>query len=131
MTTEQLKDWLKGKTDTGQGIQVGSIDGNAEKCIGVYLRETSGGQRVCLGGPVQTLTQTMRVAILVHWTRSAVQAEAKAREVWSLLYGLTGTDMAGAWVYCADPGAGPIPVGRDQRGVFEYVVRAELIYKKE
>lgn len=131
MTTEQLKDWLKSRTDVGQGIQVGSINGNAEKCLGIYLREASGGQRVCLGGAAQTLTGRLRATVLVHWTKSAVQAEAKAREIWALLYGLTDTDMAGALVYYVDPGAAPIPLGRDPRGIFEFAVRVELTYKKE
>lgn len=131
MTTEQLKNWLKARTDVGEGIQVGSINGNAARCLGVYLRESSGPARVCLGGPEQTRTDRLRATILVHWTKSAVQAEAKAREVWGLFYGLAGVEMAGAWVYSADPGAGPIPLGRDERGVFELAVRVELIYKKE
>ncbi len=131
MRTEQVKNWLKEKTSVGQGIYVGTIDGNAEKCLGVYLQKRSGPARICLGGPSQTKTDELQATILVHWGKSSVQAEAKACDIWQLFYGLTDTIMGGTRVYYADPGAGPIPVGRDERGVFEYVVNVRLIYKKE
>ncbi len=131
MRTEQVKNWLKGKTDVGQGIYVGTIDGNTEKCLGVYLQKRSGPARICLGGPKQTKTDELAVTVLVHWGKSSVQAETKACAIWKLFYGLTDTIMDGSWVCYADPGAGPIPLGRDERGVFEYVVNVRLIYKKE
>ena len=126
MTTEQLKNWLKTKIDVGEGIRIGSIDGNASRFIGVYRKEVSGGARICLGGTQQTLSRVMRVDILVHWTASAVQAEEKAHEVWQLFYGLTNADMDGATVYCADPGASPIPLGKDENGIHEFSVQVTL-----
>ena len=131
MRTEQVKNWLKTKIDVGQGIYVGTIDGNMEKCLGVYLQKRSGPARICLGGPSQTKTDELQTAILVHWGKSSVQAEAKACEVWQLFYGLTDTIMGGTQVYCADPGAAPVPVGRDEKGIFEYVVNVRLTYEKE
>lgn len=132
MRTEQVKNWLKQQlSDVGQGIYVGTIDGNAEKCLGVYLQKRSGAARICLGGPTQTKTAELWVTVLVHWGKSSVQAEAKACAIWQLFYGLTDTVMDGAQVYYADPGAEPVPVGRDEKGIFEYVVNVRLIYKKE
>lgn len=132
MRIDQVKNWLKQQlSDVGQGIYVGTIDGNAEKCLGVYRQKQSGPARICLGGPEQTKTDQLRVSILVHWGNSSVQAEEKACSVWQLFYGLTDTIMDGTRVCYADPGAGPIPLGRDERGVFEYVVEIRLIYEKE
>ena len=131
MRTEQVKNWLKGQTDVGQGIYVGTIDGNAEKCLGVYRQKRSGAARICLGGATQTKTDELLVSILVHWGKSAVEAEDKAQEIWQLFYGLTDTGMDGGRVCYADPGACPIPVGKDERGVFEYVIEVRLIYEKE
>ena len=128
--TEQLKNWLKSKIDVGEGIRIGSIDGNAKQFIGVYRKEVAGGARICLGGAAQTLTETFRADILVHWSQSAVQAEQKAYEVWQLFYGLTNTDMDGAAVYCADAGASPIPLGRDEKGIHEFCIRVTLTCKR-
>lgn len=131
MRTEQVKNWLKTKIDVGQGIYVGTIDGNAERGIGVYLQKHSGPARICLGGPAQTKTGELLVTILVHWGKSSVQAETKASDVWQLFYGLTDVIMDGTRVCYTDPGAGPVPLGRDEKGIFEYVVNVKLIYSKE
>ena len=131
MTCTQLKDWLKSRIDVGEGISLGSIDGNKEHCIGVYPKNGSGPARVCIGGPEMTLTGELRADLLIHWGRSEPEAEDKAREVWGLFYGLTGCEMAGAWVYYADPGAQPVPLGRDVRGVYEFAVHLKLTTRKE
>ena len=89
MTCTQLKDWLKSRIDVGGGISLGSIDGNKERCIGVYLKNGSGPARVCIGGPEMTLTETLQADLLIHWGRAEPEAEAKAREVWGLFYGGT------------------------------------------
>ena len=130
MTTEQLKNWLKGQMDVGEGIRIGSIDGNASRFIGVYPKEVPGGARICLGGAAQPLTETFRADILVHWTQSAVQAEQKAQEVWRVFYGLTDTHMDGAAICCADAGASPIPLGRDEKGIHEFCIRVTLTCKR-
>lgn len=131
MNGAQLKDWLKARTDVGEGIQVGSINGNAGHCIGVYPKDSPGPARVCIGGAETTLTQTLHATLLIHWGKAEPEAEAKAREVWGLFYGLAGCVMSGARVFCADPGAAPIPLGRDARGVFEFAVQLTLIAEKE
>ena len=89
MTTEGLKDWLKQKIDVGQGIRVGSIDGNADQCVGVYPGKISGKQNIALGGKAQTMVQYGATEILVHWSKSAVEAEKKAMDVWRLFWGWT------------------------------------------
>lgn len=131
MTLENLKNWIKEHTDVGGGIQMGSIDGNKEHFIGVYPGKPPAMQRVCLGGPETTLTGEMYATVLVHWGKSMREAQAKADEVYGLFYALGACEMDGAQVYAADPGGGPVPVGRDQRGIFEFVINLKIICKKE
>ena len=50
MMLERLKNYIKANTDVGEGIQLGGIDGNTEKYIGVYPGKPPAAQRVCLGG---------------------------------------------------------------------------------
>ena len=110
---------------------MGGIDGNADRFIGVFRKEMPGGYRICLGGEEQTLTQQLRAEILVHWTASATQAEEKAQAIRKLFSSLCCEDMDGALVYHADPGAGPVPWGKDRRGVVEYMIRVTLTSRKE
>lgn len=67
MMLEQLKNYIKANTDVGEGIQLGGIDGNTEKCIGVYPGKPPAAQRVCLGGAEQTRAGEFYAAVLVHW----------------------------------------------------------------
>lgn len=74
---------------------------------------------------------TMSVRLLLRWGKSQPAAEAKARCLWSLFYGLAGVDMDGAAVSFADPGAAPVSIGKGSDGVFEYVINLNITYRKE
>lgn len=130
MTLENLKNWIKAHTDVGDGIQLGGIDGNRGRFIGVYPSKNSTPQRICLGGAAATLADELQAVLLVHWTKSLVQAEAKAKEIAALFYGLEETSMDGAWVYTAEASR-PIWAGKDSSGVCEFVINVKLTYKKE
>ena len=54
-----------------------------------------------------------------------------ADALWALFYGLMGAEMSGAAVYLADPGTGPVPLGRGTDGVFEYAINLTMTCKKE
>ncbi len=132
MTTEQLKNWIKWQDAEFSGcIQLGGVNGNAERFLGVYPSGGGGKQHIAIGGPSCTTYGTMSARLLLRWGKSQPEAEAKAKALWSLFYGLTRTDMDGAAVACVDPGAGPVPLGRGADGVFEYNINLTITYKKE
>ena len=76
MMLEQLKNYIKANTDVGEGIQLGGIDGNTEKYIGVYPGKPPAAQRVCLGGAEQTRAGEFYATVLVHWGRNMRSAQA-------------------------------------------------------
>ncbi|MDD4849663.1 MAG: hypothetical protein PHO10_03065 [Gemmiger sp.] len=126
MRTEQLRNWMRGKLDCGEGITLGGIDANREYCLGICLAAGDGGRR-CLGGAENTRCRPFYAEVVVHWGRDAARAEAKARAVWALFDGLTDTVMNGARVVFADPGA-ITPRQRDGRGICEFVMRLTVWY---
>lgn len=131
MTLENLKNYLKEKTDVGDGIALGAINGNQERFLGVYPGKPPDKQRICLGGPEQTLTEELYATILIHWGNSMAAAMSKAQQVWQLFYAVGSCTMDGATVYAVEPGGGPVPVGRDDRGIFEFVINLKIIFAKE
>lgn len=132
MTTEQLKNWIKAQDPDYTGrIQLGGVDGNAERFLGVYPSPNQGPAHIAIGGPSCTSYDTLHARLLLRWGKSQPEAEAKANALWNLFYGLAGTEMDGAAVACADPGAAPVPLGRCPDGMFEYVINLKLICKKE
>jgi hypothetical protein len=132
LTLEQVKDWLKSQdTSLNNCIAVGSIDGNKEKFVGVYALKPSGNtQRICIGGADQTRYQSRGISLLIHWTKSAVEAESKASAIYSLFYGLSNMAMGTTNVISADPGQAPIPVGKDSQGFCEYVIQIKILYER-
>ena len=131
MTLQNLLNYLKANTDVGAGIALGAIDGNTERYIGVYPGKPPAVQHVCLGGPEQTTTTELYATLLIHWGKSMAEALAKAQAVWSLFYAKSNTQMDDAAVCAVEPGAGPVPVGRDDRGVCEFVINLKITCKKE
>lgn len=132
LTLEQVRDWLKGQDpELNDCIAVGIIDGNKEKYVGVYpLKLPGSSQRICIGGVNQTRYQQSSVSILLHWTKDAVEAAAKAAAMYGLFYGLTGVAMGTTSIISADPGPAPIPVGKDVRGICEYVIQINFICER-
>lgn len=131
MTAEKLKNWIKAQdSDFAECIQLGGVDGNAERFLGIYPVQRQGPAPIAIGGPACTTYDTFAARLLLRWGKSQPAAEAKARALWGLFYGLTGVQMDGAGVAYADPSAAPVHLGKDAQGVFEYVINLKLIYKK-
>ncbi len=131
MTLEHLKNYLKEQTDVGDGIAVGAIDGNRDRFLGVYPGQPPAVQHVCLGGSEQTTTAELYAVLLVHWGKSMPVAMAKAQQVWALFYAKGRCTMDGATVYAVEPGGGPVPIGRDDRGICEFVINLKITCAKE
>lgn len=129
MTNQNIVNWLKAKTEIGDGIAVGTIDESKPRFIGVYDPRSTNKQRICIGGKSATKYQIKKAVILIHWTNNPTEAEAKAREVSELLHGLTDIDMDGVKVIASDA-SHPVWAGRDVKGVCEYVVNVKIEYER-
>lgn len=130
MTLSDIVKWIKANVSVGDGISAGRINKDKERYIGVYNRRQSGGQRICIGGAANTRYQRKDISILIHWGKSPAAAEAKAQEVYGVLYGRSRITMGDTEVVSVDPGADPIPVGVDEHGIYEYVIEASIIWRK-
>lgn len=132
MITERLKNWIKAQDPDYAGrIQLGGVDGNAERFLGIYPSPNQGPAHIAIGGPSCTSYDALSTRLLLRWGKIQPVAETKANTLWGLFYGLAGANMDGATVAYADPGAAPVPLGRGPDGVFEYVINLKLIYMKE
>ncbi len=129
MTLAEVRDWLKTKISCPQWY-IGQIDGNKEQCIGIY-NTTGAAPRMAIGGLENTSTWVKAVSILVHWGKNANLAEQKAQEVFAALRGVTGAIIGGRRVVMFQmPQAGPVNVGTDDYGIYEYVINAYIIYER-
>ena len=112
-----------------EDVYAGTIDGNLDKCIGVYSSKTSKPQRICIGGKACTKTLEKHISVLIHWTDNPTQAEIKAQSVLDILSDIRSYavgDLTVRYLECKEP----VSVGRDERGVCEYVIEAAVYYER-
>lgn len=113
-----------------EDVYAGNIDANKVCCLGVYNAKTNGVKRICLGGKSCTRTLEKRFSILIHWTDNPTTAEKKALEVSDFLADIKGYECNGFTVKFII-GNEPVPVGRDERGICEYVIEGKIYYERK
>lgn len=107
-----------------EDITAGTIDNALENTIGVYQREEFV-PRECVG--TESSYETSKVRLLLRWGKNPTTAEAKAAELGELIQALRDTDTTAHTIKFADVKA-VRAIGKDEKGVCEYVVDADIIY---
>lgn len=111
-------------------IYAGDINANLERSIGVYNAKRGGIHKICIGGKACTKTLEKKVSILIHWTDNPTLAEQEAERILDLLTDIRqyeAGDFIVRFFKCDDP----VPVGKDDRGVYEYVIEAIVYYERK
>lgn len=107
-----------------EDITSGTIDNALENTIGVYQREEFV-PRECVG--TESSYETSKVRLLLRWGKNPTTAETKAAELGELIQALRDTDTTAHTIKFADVKA-VRAIGKDEKGVCEYVVDADIIY---
>ncbi len=103
------------------------IDASLDKAIGIYQRDGFV-SRECIGG--DSSYQTVKIRILVRWSDSPAKAEKKAFEIAEMFEEFKNIETAKHIIKFADVKA-VRSIGKDEKGVCEYVADADLIYIKK
>lgn len=109
-----------------EAVTAGCIDEALDETVGVYRREGFD-PRECIGA--ESSFQTARLRLLLRWGTNPSLAEAKAAELGGLLSALRNRPATEHTVKFADVKA-IRSIGRDERGVCEYAVDADIIYSE-
>lgn len=113
-----------------ENVYAGNIDGNLDSCIGVYNAKTAEDQCICIGGKACTKTKEKHISILIHHTDNPTLAEERAEEILDKLSDIREYKIEHFKVHflkCKKP----VPIGRDERGVCEYVIETTVYYESE
>lgn len=111
-------------------IYAGDINANLERSIGVYNAKRGGIYKICIGGKACTKTLEKKISILIHWTDNPTFAEQEAERILDLLTDIRqyeAGDFIVRFLKCDDP----VSVGKDDRGVYEYVIEAIVYYERK
>lgn len=109
-----------------EDITAGCIDASLDNTIGVYQRDGFT-PRECIG--TESSYETARLRLLIRWGKNPTEAEAEAAELGGIIQALrdmpTDTHIIKFAVVKAVRS-----IGKDEKGVCEYVVDADLIYSE-
>lgn len=123
----EFKDYLK-TLNVATHYSVGKIDNSKERSLGVYgdsstRRVESIGQNSSYG--------TMRIRLLLHWNKSAVETEESARDLFEKIRYITDLDLDTEYIEYLDLDYdSPIFVGSDDNGIYEYVISGVIYYRR-
>ena len=123
LTLLEIADMLADILDFGD-ITAGCIDGALEQTIGVYQRSEFM-PRECIG--TEPSYETAKIRLLVRWGKNPTQSEAKAAEIGGLVQALRDMPTAAHTIKFADMRA-VRSIGKDEKGICEYVIDADMIY---
>ena len=113
-------------------VYIGKLDNKKERSIGVYGRQTNGQPFIALGGLPCTTYAVRPISLLVHWTKQKTESEAAAYQLFEQLMAVTSLDLGGIPVnYLRMMVPEPQDVGTDDGGVYEYVIRPDLVYERK
>ncbi len=110
-----------------EDITAGTIDNSLSETISVYQRDEFV-PRECVG--TESSYETSKVRLLLRWSKNPTTAEAKAAELAELVQALRDMPTASHIIKFADVKA-VRAIGKDEKGVCEYVVDADIIYTRK
>lgn len=109
-----------------ESIRAGSIETSLTECIGVYQRDGFV-PRECIG--TVSSYEVSKLRILIHWGTNPTQAESKATEVAELIRSFRETECSAHIIKFSDVKA-VRAIGKDEKGICEYVVDADITYSE-
>ena len=131
MRLSAVRDYVAGLGIT-EKVYIGKLDTKENQSRGVYSRETSGMPNMPIGGIDLSTYEVKPVSLLVHWNRSKNESENTAYRLFGILIkadNLTIDNKPVAYIRLMVPE--PQDVGTDEKGIYEYVIWVDFIYRKE
>lgn len=132
MTLADVLEWLKTLDTKFEHYYMGTLDSKKDKSLGVYNLKREDKPIIALGGLECTSYNVKRISLLIHWNNASDETENKAIELFEKL--LTARPIKIGQYSINFIGMltnGPIDVGRDDKGICEYVIEFEIYYKRK
>ena len=130
MTLKRLKDYFKTAFGWSDSISISKIDNNSEKAVCFYNSKLVPAKISSVGGKKNKTYELKPVTILLRWGKNADAAEVKAKEVFNFFDERT-FNIDGKRVFVISRYEGPIDLGTDDKGVYEYSFEFDFYSQKE
>lgn len=129
MTLKVLKDFFKTAYSWTDSVSIGKIDSDAERAICFYHSRFGSAKIQTVGGKVNRSYGALPVTVLLRWTRNADAAENKAQSIYGF-FDEKNFEIDGKRVFIISRYDGPIDLGTDGNGVYEYSFEFDAYYEK-
>ena len=131
MTLKDVLVWLKSFTNFNN-YYIGILDSKKDKSLGVYNLKINRQPIVAIGGLDNTSYNTKRVSLLLHWNNAYDESEDKAIALYEAIL-RAKPQKIGSYDVCF---IGmlvnePVDVGRDDKGICEFVIEFDIFYKRK
>ena len=130
-----LKDvnkWLKTLNTKFDNYYIGFLDKKKDKSIGVYNLKREDKPIIALGGIENTSYNVKKVSLLVHYSNASDETEEIANNIFEDIMNAS-PKMIGEHkvMFIGMLTNEAIDVGRDEKGICEYVIEFEIYYKRK
>jgi hypothetical protein len=127
---EDVRDFISGLAIAADDhVYMGKMDNKKDKSIGVYQLKQARPPTVSLGG--SGTYKVKPISLLVHWTKSARETEAKAYELYEKLVAVRNTTVNGKKVfYIQMLQEEPVDVDMDDSKIYERVIEVLFYYER-
>lgn len=128
LSTVKVKDYLKTVICDCQKWSIGQIDKNQEKAIALYANKRNM-EKISDFAKLQTYSY-LPITLLLRWTKNYNVAETKASDIYELLNcSFFLIDDYKCNINCLYEG--PIDLGPDDNGIYEFSIEFNLLFRKE
>lgn len=126
MTLRAIRDFVD-ELGVSEHVYMGKLDSKPEKSIGVYNSKHTHEYKVALGGSQMSSYETKYITLLIHWDKSPTETEEAGKRLFDALTATREKEK----IKFIQPLYELQDIGTDDSGVYEMVIEAAFICRKE
>lgn len=129
---KDVSNWLKTLNTKFDNYYIGFLDTKKDHSLGVYNLKREGKPIIALGGIDNTSYNTKKISLLIHYSNAADETEEIANNLFMEIMN-AHPEMIGEHkvMFIGMLTNEAIDVGRDEKGICEYVIEFEIYYKRK
>ena len=130
MMLEDVRDYIA-SLNLSEHTYMGKLDDKKEMSIGVYHCKREMPYTTAIGGPSFRSYGVKYVSLLIHWNESPRDTEKAAKALFEALRDTRETEINNSTIkFIQLMHDEPIDVGTDEKGIYEMVIDAAVVFKK-
>lgn len=131
----ELKDvleWFKTFPISFDNYYIGTLDNKKDKSLGIYNLKRERSPIIAIGGYECSSYNVKRISLLIHWNKATDETETTAIQLYEAILRSKPEIIGKHKVqFIGMLNNEPMNVGKDDKGICEYVIEFEIFYKRK